>query len=251
MKILSTFLYILTILIFINGCGKKTEDNSAKPDSTARAKSDTVSLNKTLQQPALKGFYDTSVSFSDYIEQHPNLKKQVEFEDIIAMLAVDKSSQTGNQNVMQAWEVLADRNTSPVNWLTSGGGQTRVGEIILKFDGKPVETLDTYLIPAIWKLTLSGSKAGVDKASLDCDVLTDKLGHLDIPALCKKNNTQCTLIKSTGDPSTGAKHYQVDVPGKESLWLVYDWSCGSGGCSADFTLFYNKNSYDQESKKTP
>jgi hypothetical protein len=249
MKKITVYVVIL-IAIVISGCGKKNEEsNKSALDTLVQAKSDTLARVHPLPGLKVKGFYDTTISFSDYIETHPNLKTQVEFADLINMLAVNKSTDTANHEVTQVWEVLADRNTSPVNWLTSGGGASRTGEIILTFSGKPVETLDTYLTPAIWKLTLTGNKTGVDEAEIECDVLTRKLGHLDIPSLCKKDNINSDMIKSTGDPSTGEQHYQLTFPGKEPMWMIYEWSCGSGGCSAYFTLYYNKDTYDKDSKK--
>ncbi len=242
-------LYLITVLILISSCGKKSEQELNKKDSTSVTK-DSIKTNLlSTNEKDEPGYYQSNIPFEEYIQKHPNLSKRVEFEELVEMIAINKYPENDKRERLQSWTLLADKNTSPINWLTKGVSNRRAGEVILKFAGKPVEILDKYITPVIWNLTITGSNEGADFLNLDCGELTGKLGHLDIQSLLSKKNINAILLKSTGDPSTGEKDYKINVPNKEPMWMGYIWSCGSGGCTAEFNIYYNENKYKQETEK--
>lgn len=233
----------------LSGCGKKNETDLGKKDSTL-IKKDSLSTNQT--NPTDKdepSFYDQNIPFDEYVQKHPNLNKKIEFDEIIESLAVNKYAENDKRERTHPWSILADRSTSPVNWLTKGANGKRTGEVILKFSGRPIEVLDKYITPVIWKITLTGAADGVSGVNISCDILAGKLGHLDIQNLLSKKNITVNLLKSTGDASTGGKYFKIIVPNKEPMWFIYSWSCGSGGCSAGFDVYYNEDTYKSETEK--
>jgi hypothetical protein len=243
MKKLKPVLLVLLFLLFIS-CGRKPDETS-KTDSSSVGNADSnVSVGGAIiEKEETHGFFDDSIPFEHYVEKFPNLKKRIEFSDLIIQLSVDKKPENDPNKLLGDWKVLADKNTSPVNWLTKGANGKRSGEVIISFENKPLETLDNYVIPVIWRITLTGPAEGPEKIAIACDELMGSVGKLDIPRLLSKKKIEAEPISSLGDPSTGEKRYKIYAPNKEPMWLVYNWSCGSGGCSASFTVYYNVSAY--------
>ena len=253
------FLIIFIIILFsLCGCSRKVNNLSENKDTTKNFADTSVTkklpINKEIDS---SGYYKSKLSFDEYIKQHPNLNKQIEFEDLIELLAVDRSSSKNNESE-QRWTVLSDNLTSPFNWLKKSENNKKIGEIIITFDGKPAEIRDEKIIPIIWTLTLIGDTAGVKKVDIVCSILTHSIGEIDIQSLLKKKNIKFDILKSTGDPPKTGEHTTIDlvngekqlklfVPNKEPIWMIYTWSCQTTGCTASFKIYYNETQYKLES----
>lgn len=243
MKTLSTILLPIIILALLTGCKKKS-DETGENDSSWVGSADSIgAVGSASVVREAWGFHDDSIPFEQYVEKYPNLQRRIEFEELILLLAAEKRPENDPNKITGDWKVLADKNTSPVNWLSRGANGKRLGEVIINFENKPLETLDNYVIPVIWQISLIGPMEGPEKVTVECDELMSNIGKLDISRLLAKNKIESELITSSGDPSTGEKQFKLNMPNKEPLWMVYNWSCGSGGCSASFTIYYNLSAY--------
>ena len=232
------FLTIFIVLLFsLCGCGRKVNNLSENKDTIATNKDTSTIKQISSNDTVNSGYYKSKLSFDEYIKQHSNLSRQIEFNDLLELLAVDKSAGTNNES-FQKWTILSDNNSSPVNWYRKLTNSYKVGEVILKFDNKPAEIRDEKIIRIIWTLTLIG------------DTLL---------SLLKKKNIKSEVIKSTGDPPRTGEHTTIDlidgekdlkisVPNKEPMWIIYKWSCQTDGCTANFVIYYNENKYKVESK---
>ncbi len=250
MKTAYIFIIVCSVFIFSEGCTKKNETDLSRKDSISVTKKDSLNPNiNSENQKEEPGYYQTNIPFDEYLKQHPNLNKKIEFEDFVESIAINKYAENDKRERIQSWSLLADKNTSPVNWLSRQINGKKKGEVILLFNGKPAEILDKYITPVIWNVMLTGAIDGANKIDLSMDILSKSVNTLDIPALMKKKNITANLLRATGDPSNGEKDYKLLIPDKEQLWMVYSWSCGSGGCTADFNIFYNENLFKTESQK--
>src|SRR3974377_953636 len=127
--------YIVFIIVFsffylISGCGKKNETNLTQKDSTSLKGDSSAGKQNHINEKDEPGFYDLNVPFDEYIQKHPNLNKKIDFEDLVESLAVNKYSENDKRERLQNWTVLADKSTSPVNWLSKGANLKRNGEVI-------------------------------------------------------------------------------------------------------------------------
>jgi hypothetical protein len=243
MKTLSVIILPIIVLSLLTGCKEKS-DETPDSDSSWVGSADTIAaVGSARVAHDVRGFHDDSIPYEQYVEKYPNLQRRIEFEDLITLLAAGKKPGNDPNKIAGDWKVLADKNTSPVNWLSKGANGRRSGEVIINFENKPLETLDNYVIPVIWQITLMGPIEGPDKVTIECDELMSNVGMLDVPRLLAKKKIESELISSSGDPSTGEKQYKLNIPNKELLWMVYNWSCGSGGCSASFAIYYNLSAY--------
>ena len=253
------FLTIFIVLLFsLCGCGRKVNNLSENKDTIATNKDTSTIKQISSNDTVNSGYYKSKLSFDEYIKQHSNLSRQIEFNDLLELLAVDKSAGTNNES-FQKWTILSDNNSSPVNWYRKLTNSYKVGEVILKFDNKPAEIRDEKIIPIIWTLTLIGDTAGVKKVDIVCSILTHSIGEIDLLSLLKKKNIKSEVIKSTGDPPRTGEHTTIDlidgekdlkisVPNKEPMWIIYKWSCQTDGCTANFVIYYNENQFKVESK---
>ncbi|MFI5144719.1 MAG: hypothetical protein ACHQJ4_03920 [Ignavibacteria bacterium] len=250
MKTIQFAIVIIAVTFFISGCTKKNETDLTKKDSTAVQNKDSINQKQTLDtQKDEPGYYKLNVPYDDYLKQHPNLSKKIELEDLIEQIAVNKYAENDKRNRVQPWSLLADKNISPVNWLTREKNGVKQGEVILLFNGKPAEILDKYITPVIWDVTLNGAPDGINNVDLSMDILSKSVNNIDIQNLVKKKNITANLLRAAGDQANGEKDYKLVVPEKEPMWMIYTWSCGSGGCTADFNIFYNENNYKSQMDK--
>ena len=243
MKTLSIILLPILVLSLLTGCKKKSDETGDNDSSSVGSADSLATVGSASVVHDVRGFHDDSIPYEQYVEKYPNLQRRIEFEDLIILLAADKRPENDPNKISGDWKVLADKNTSPVNWLSRGANGRRSGEVIINFENKPLETLDNYVIPVIWQISLIGPMEGPEKVTIECDELMSNIGKLDISRILAKKKIESELISSKGDPSTGEKHYKLNLPNKEPLWMVYNWSCGSGGCSASFTIYYNLSAY--------
>jgi hypothetical protein len=250
MKTIHFTIVVIALILLTSGCTKKNESGLNKNDSTTVQKKDSTNQNQiTENQKDEPGYYKLNTPYDEYIKQHPNLTKKIELEDLIEQISVNKYAENDKRQRVQPWSLLADKNMSPVNWLTREKSGIKQGEIILLFNGKPAEILDKYITPVIWDISLKGAADGVSNIDLSMDILSKSVNNIDIQDLMKKKNITANLLRATGDPSNGEKDYKIIVPNKEPLWFIYSWSCGSGGCTADFNIYYNENNYKSEMDK--
>jgi hypothetical protein len=250
MRTIHFTIVIIALILFISGCSKKNEAELNKKDSTSVQKKDSTSQNQnTENQKDEPGYYKINIPYDEYIKQHPNLTKKIEIEDFIEQVAVNKYAENDKRDRIQPWSLLADKNTSPVNWLTREKNGSKQGEIILLFNGKPAEILDKYITPVIWDVTLNGASDGIHNIDLSMDILSKSVNNIDIQGLMKKKIIAANLLRATGDQSNGEKDYKILVPNKEPLWFIYTWSCGSGGCTADLNIYFNENNYKSQMDK--
>jgi hypothetical protein len=249
MKAIYLLIVLFSILIVFSGCGKKSETDTPKKDSTS-AKTDSIKNTQSAgSEKDEPGFYGSNIPMEEYLQKHPNLNKKVEFQDLVDILLINKYPDNDKRDRLQSWSLLADKTTSPINWLTKGSNGKRTGEVIMKFNGKTSEYLDKYVMPVIWTITMKGNKDGADMINIDCNELSKNLGLIDIQSLLNKKNIKANLLNFSGDPSTGKKEFKLVSNEKEPMWMVYSWSCGSGGCTADFNFYYNENTYKTEITK--
>lgn len=95
--------------------------------------------------------------------------------------------------------------------------------------------------PATWQVTLMGSRAGVGAISLDSNVLSHELGEgLLRDATQKDSAFKITQLNRCGSAIGGKSLYRISTSGRTDAFATEFWSCGSGGCSAELTIFLFK-----------
>ncbi len=165
----------------------------------------------------------------------------IDFWDLLTMFMIAESAsvldwRTGNE---------AD---SPIHWKTPGvkwdkrhRSYARRGEVVVTVNGKPSYHLERYVTPSAWAIELLGSRTGVTEVVLR----TMSPGDPDLENAAN-HGVQLELLKC--DPvlaaTTGAQLYRIKVPGKRSAYLLHTWSCGSGGCWSNLSLFLIKEAAD-------
>jgi hypothetical protein len=167
----------------------------------------------------------------------------VDLIDLIDFYLIPASSE---QN-LQAWYRGAELD-SPfwIEWKTDGIDNDRIGEVIVTISGKPIHILRRRWEPNPWLITLSGSRAGVDKIGINSQINSQELDNFNLETEMKKRNVTFKLYRCDpqGFVSGGERIYSITFPEKKLAWLYHAWSCGSGGCSADLKIFLSKTDAD-------
>jgi hypothetical protein len=173
-------------------------------------------------------------------------RPSIDLFDLMALYMIpDSESYT-----VQSWWTGAQPG-SPIEWKTSGiewgeklGPSVRLGEVMVTINGKPLYVLKKYVEPVSWKIRLVGAHAGVRRIEI---LPPTSFVDFNLEEELRKRKILFDLYKC--DPehyaSNGERVYRIVFPNKKPSWLHYAWSCGSGGCSGDFTLFLEKYEADQ------
>ncbi|MES2676114.1 MAG: hypothetical protein V4660_17880 [Pseudomonadota bacterium] len=152
------------------------------------------------------------------------------------------------------WKSLSKKLNS-VSWLTEGIKESselnqkinnfyfREGRAIFNNNGSSIyEVLGKTPQPGKWSVELLGSRSFVNEVSIKMLNNTQEY-NFDIVGILKKKNYSLVPLKcnKTSEPaSSGNVVYVIESNGFKSLWLKDEWSCGSAGCAAYVTLYYNK-----------
>lgn len=116
----------------------------------------------------------------------------------------------------------------------------RTGNVVVAVAGKPTyTTLNRVVEPGKWKVTLGGSRAGVDYIKIDADTLSGQLDSqiLVTAANSTKSGVRLRQISRCGSSqSSGAVTFSISAPGKRDALIRQWWSCGSGGCNVILSL---------------
>lgn len=143
---------------------------------------------------------------------------------------------------------------SPIKWKTSGLADgtecnvedlfCRTGTAVVTINGKVThKVLAQKARPGQWLITLSGPRAGVNQVTIESDVSSDSLDEMDIPTILDKARIKLTPIKCFKEmASSGNVLYKITAPNKKPAWLLNEWSCGSGGCTRSFSIYYDVES---------
>jgi len=187
-------------------------------------------------------FYNSAYSN----QRRPEYDKK-HFIDLFKLISLFLIPASASYNV-QSWFTGADP-TSPIEWKTSGiewnenrKAFIREGEVIITISGKPLYTLQKYVEPSPWKITLIGAHAGISQL----DISPQTSWNLDLELELRKN-AAFNLYKCDPEQmaSMGQRIYEINVPDKKTAWLYYEWSCGSGGCGGNLRIFLFKKDADK------
>jgi hypothetical protein len=153
------------------------------------------------------------------------------------------------------WKSLSKKLNS-VSWLTDGIADAselnkKLGNFYFR-EGRIVfsnnllsthEVLGKTAQPGQWSVELFGARSFVNEVSIKMLNNVQEY-NLDVVAILKKNNYSVATLKcnrETEPASSGNVVYTVESNGFKPVWLKDEWSCGSAGCVAYITLFYNKD----------
>jgi len=157
---------------------------------------------------------------------------------------------SGSYEVPSWW--IGSQPGFAIEWKTSGAewdkklnASVRWGEVMVTINGKPLCVLKKYVEPVPWKIRLLGAHAGIRRVDILCP--TSLPLNFEFENELRKRTISFELYKC--DPerqaSIGERIYRIRFSNKQPLWLHYNWGCGSGGCSGDFTLFLSKEDADE------
>ncbi len=161
---------------------------------------------------------------------------------LIFLFAFPKSS----LGTVQDWSIGA-RKRDRIDWITDGVAWTddmegtRIGTTIVTMNGKPLYVLKKHLELAPWTILLRGAHAGVYEVRVSSPTSRD-LSPIDLPAMLRKMKVAYSIVAcdELGGASSGTRIYEVEAPKKKKAWLLYEWSCGSGGCGVETALYFQK-----------
>lgn len=197
-------------------------------------------------------WYESSIS-GDFF---PAGRGRVEFRRLLELLVPEKHREEDDRSsYSHDWSIGA-YDGSPIKWLHDGPRDTsekadfwdfkstrwgspylRSGEVVITFDGQPTHhVLNKRQVPGKWRIILAGPRAGVDAVAINNNALSYELGWLPkAPYLVEDVACQSRMTEMNG-----TSVYKVELPGRSRAWLGEQLSCGSGGCSAEYILVYDR-----------
>jgi hypothetical protein len=181
----------------------------------------------------------------------PDSKRNMDVVPFISSLLIPS-----NQSYTNPGWISISKKLNSVAWLAEGiqsasesnqkigNYYSREGRVIFSHNGLPLyEILGKKPQPGDWSLELLGARSFVNEISFKMLNHTQEY-NFDIVSILKNNNYSVTLYKCSkeSEPAiSGNVVYTVKLKHFKTLWLKEEWSCGSAGCAAYLTLYYNKN----------
>lgn len=165
----------------------------------------------------------------------------IELFDLIEAYAIPQNESYNVQN----WDVLA--NDDRISWKTDGvswseKNQTyfRRGAVIVQVNNKKLFELHRRTVDHRWSINLLGSRSGVSEIKISSDGNFHELDGFDLGAYLE--NRKASILKkecdNNGGSSFGAVLYAVKSLDRNKYWLIYEWSCGTVGCSASISIYF-------------
>ena len=186
-------------------------------------------------------FFHISAKSQQFASQAP---PAIELAELLRVFAFP----TGANYNLLPWETGATTN-SGVNWLHSGvkpteqrDGQTyaftRKGVTSVLIDGRSAyEVLERTVKPGKWHVYMFGARAGVSIVKISSVVNSPMLERFDFEKYFAKKGYQVNLRRCQRESmSFGNSLFTLKSQGINTLLVLHEWSCGSGGCSQTFTL---------------
>ncbi|WP_446009061.1 hypothetical protein [Candidatus Electrothrix sp.] len=170
----------------------------------------------------------------------------IEFIDLLTLFTIPNFE---SYNVL-AWDAGTGKN-SPISWEFDGireapdwekekGAYYREGKVVITVNGKITHhQLKKTPEPVPWRIILHGPRMGVTGVTIDTNILSREMGPLlhdskSLLAVSRKVKCEPTFA------SFGLEIYEVNIAGRNPIWLEFSWSCGSAGCSSDFFIMYSE-----------
>lgn len=196
-------------------------------------------------------WYESSINGDFY----PAGRGRIDFDELLKLLLIPAVSPNGISPTAGSW-TIGEAAYSPITWRYSGikvatdkrmvvgdlkgnplGEYVREGDVVITVDGEP--THHTYLKgkeAVKWRIALTGPRAGVVAVGIRNMVQSQELGSFAVTSKVLKEDVSCRQ----GRTSEGSTVYDILLPGFKPAWLAAEWSCGSGGCTRDYWLFYSR-----------
>ena len=227
------------------GCRQNNFDIETRPKPRICASGEcvTVSPNPNVGTPVMK-YIKLGLALSFITMQ---TAAATELVDLIKVFMLPSSAdynllpwRTGTEVQAISWHHDGIRNCP--QYLRNNHSLCRNGSSIVHINGKAIPmVLKRRMGPAPWQITLRGSRAGVNVVSLDSNVLSHEIGTNFLEHAIKNNHVlKITHLHRCGEISGGKRLYRVSTPARKDAFVQEWWSCGSGGCSADLTIFFVK-----------
>lgn len=168
--------------------------------------------------------------------------RKVELFDVVKLFTPDR---TMNYNIYE-WSTGTGRN-SPIRWSSNGvemddNATTRRGFANISVSGKTYQCLGRYSGPCVWDVILSGCRNGYTKFSIYSVNHQEINPAIPINRLLGSGKYTIRLIKNL----EYGRFYELLIPGKKKIWIIYSWSCGSSGCSISIDGFTNYEEATEE-----
>jgi hypothetical protein len=226
---------------------KHLKDHLRAPGATIE---DILKLTRASVTKETKGqqtpWYESSIS-GNFI---PAGSDRISFEDLLKSFLPSAANSGAN---MISWDMAAGP-FSAIRWKHAGltspkererifdinvnewTGFARTGETIITLNGKPTHTvLEKTRKPVPWRIDMMGSLGGATAIRMSNDFSSQ-----DFAGFGKQKYLQELPACRSGIASSGSTVYSVGMAGRQPAWLAESWSCGSGGCSFDYELFFSE-----------
>lgn len=181
-------------------------------------------------------------------------EKPVELFDLIKIFTPESVPETDNYSICGDWKAGSGAN-APLKWITNGIEMTetafiRKGLALVAINGEMPTCLETTSRPCKWNISLEGPRCGYMEfhISLGNNQEVDPGKYIDA-TIGKIADHMLYGKDKEGAASFGFRMYQVNISGKRKIWLNFQWSCGSAGCSLDITGYLNKEDADKSLAK--
>ncbi|OGP80618.1 MAG: hypothetical protein A2Z08_03275 [Deltaproteobacteria bacterium RBG_16_54_11] len=181
-------------------------------------------------------------------------KKSIELASLIKTLTWGGGTELSSLPVIwkKRTQQKSRRRGDPASYSYDGEVLVTVkGRYLKDSDGKPVE----WWVARGWDQEPNAGSVYLGTSYCVADLLADFLDsrpgmgtvdNLMVEKLLAPEGITCRLVKCPNNAATsGLRVYKISINGKRTVWLVFEWSGGSGGDSLEFHILTSKSDVDR------
>lgn len=150
--------------------------------------------------------------------------------------------EANNVATVQLWSAGSGSN-SPITWTdkepqwsATYSVYTKTGSADILIDGIPVK----------FTIILSGTKISVNRVQFNLSKAAN-IPIFDFEKMLNEGGIKTAYLKceNPAPKSYGTLAYSTFIAGKKELWTVYSWQCLKGECSANFNIYYDRETVEK------